>query len=204
MAAVYVKICGLPSPDAAAWALDAGADAIGVVMSRRSVRNVDADTAARIVAVSQGHVDTVLVTNDLTVDEAVAAAELIGVDVLQLHGRYSPDDFARAAAAFPRIWRAQSLSEGADLTVGAQGEEVLLLDAPRPGSGELWDLSALEGRRPEGQWLLAGGLDPQTVTAAIEAVQPWGVDVSSGVESASGVKDRELIKAFVAAARAAD
>ena len=75
------------------------------------------------------------------------------------------------------------------------------LDAPLAGSGHRWDLSALADQRPEGRWLLAGGLAPDNVAAAIHQASPWGVDVSSGVESSRGVKDPELIRKFVAAAR---
>ncbi|RYZ26791.1 MAG: phosphoribosylanthranilate isomerase, partial [Propionibacteriaceae bacterium] len=84
--------------------------------------------------------------------------------------------------------------------VGAWGEEVLLLDAPKPGSGERWDLSDLADRAPDGTWLIAGGLSPANVREAVEAVRPWGVDVSSGVETAPGEKSSELIRAFVEAA----
>lgn len=200
---MYVKVCGLDNLANALVAVAAGADAIGVVMSRRSPRNLEFESAAEIVAAVRDDVQTVLVVNDMEAVEAAGIAQRLGVGVLQLHGKkYARQDFVDAAAVFPRLWRATSLAENPDLTVGAWGEEHLLLDAPKPGSGERWDLSELVTRRPAGEWLLAGGLSPLNVAEAIAVAGPWGVDVSSGVESTPGVKDPERIRAFVAAARA--
>lgn len=198
---MFVKVCGLTAVDDVAVAIEAGADAIGVVSNRTSPRAVDEALAREIVAAAHGAVDTVLVVNDMP---AVAAAHLagrLGVSVLQLHGTYDAADFAAAGALFPRLWRATSLTHDPDLTVGAYGEELLLLDAPRPGSGEQWDLNTLRERPPAGRWLLAGGLRPDNVAAAIAQVQPWGVDVSSGVESSPGVKDPVKIREFLSAIR---
>ena len=197
----YVKVCGLRHPEEAEVALAAGADAIGVVFSQKSPRRVSVDEARAVVAAVAGRIDTVVVTNDLDAAEAAQIAREIGASVVQLHGSYTAEDFARARAIVPRVWRATSLAETDELTVGAYGDEVMLLDAPRPGSGERWDLSALAAHNLSGRWLLAGGLNPDNVAAAIADVHPWGVDVSSGVESAPGVKDLDKIRAFVASAR---
>ncbi|MCF8611565.1 phosphoribosylanthranilate isomerase [Gordonia sp. HY285] len=200
---MYVKVCGLTDPATVDVAVDAGADAIGVVMNRTSARAVDAETARTIIERTGGRVDTVLVVNDmLAVDAAHIAADL-GFSVLQLHGRYAADDFAAAAAVLPRLWRATSLANDPPLQVGAYGEESLLLDAPRPGSGERWDLSVLTDRGVTGRWLLAGGLTAGNVADAVAQASPWGVDVSSGVESAPGVKDHTAVRAFVVNAKAA-
>ena len=196
---MYVKICGLTSVEAAHAAIDAGADAIGVVMNQTSVRRLDFDRAAEIVAVGRGRVDTVLVVNDMTAIEAAQTASALGVSVLQLHGNYSAEDFVSAISIFPRLWRATSLKRSPDVTVGAFGEETLLLDAPTPGSGERWDLNQVG--IVDGDWILAGGLNPDNVADAIATIHPWGVDVSSGVESSPGVKDLDKIRKFIAAAR---
>jgi len=198
---VYVKICGLSTVESARVALEAGADAIGVVMSARSPRHIGAETAREIVGVAAGSAETVLVVSDMPAAEAAALARSLGIDILQLHGAYSRGDFADALAVIPRVWRATSLAKNPDLGVGAWGEESILLDSPRAGSGESWDWSAVARTPPRGRWMLAGGLTPETVREAIAATAPWGVDVSSGVESAPGVKDAALIRAFVAAAR---
>ncbi|WP_431970196.1 phosphoribosylanthranilate isomerase [Nocardia sp. bgisy134] len=198
---MYVKICGLTSVAAADAAIAAGADAIGVVMNRTSPRRLEFGAAAEIIAAAGDRVDTVLVVNDMSAADAAENAAKLGVAVLQLHGPYTREDFTNALTIVPRVWRATSLKSDPDLTVGAFGEEALLLDAPKPGSGERWDLSKLGARKPEGKWMLAGGLGPDNVIEAIRAVQPWGVDVSSGVEASPGVKDLQKVRDFITAAR---
>ncbi|GEE00818.1 N-(5'-phosphoribosyl)anthranilate isomerase [Gordonia spumicola] len=200
---MYVKVCGLTDPDTVDVAVDAGADAVGVVMNRTSPRAVDADTARSIVDRAGGRVDTVLVVNDMSAADAARIAAGLGFSVLQLHGGYTEADFADAAAIFPRLWRATSLAVDPPLEVGAYGEVALLLDAPRPGSGETWDLSVLADRGVHGAWLLAGGLTSDNVADAIAAARPWGVDTSSGVEASPGVKDHAKVRAFIKAAREA-
>ncbi len=195
---MYVKICGLRDSDALEAALDAGADAVGFVVSPGSPRDVDPDRAAGLVASARGRADTVLVVSHATAAEAVTLAARIGVDVVQLHGRYGETDVATVLAAGVRVWRAASVTDGTPLQVGAWGEEVLLLDAPVAGSGRRWDSRGVDAR---GRWMLAGGLDPGNVAAAIAESRPWGVDVSSGVESSRGVKDPARIREFVAAVR---
>ncbi|MFJ9823853.1 phosphoribosylanthranilate isomerase [Streptomyces sp. NPDC101160] len=201
---MFVKVCGLATTADIDVAVEAGADAIGLVISGTSVRGLEREHAARLAAHAPAGVLSVLVVNDTPAVEAAGLARELGVGALQLHGgHYGAEDFAAAARVFPRLWRATSLKERPDTRVGAHGEEVLLLDSPRAGSGARWDLSLLDGARPEGTWLLAGGLDPENVAEAIAQGRPWGVDVSSGVESAPGVKDHDRIRAFVAAAKAA-
>lgn len=195
-----MKICGLRDPEALRAALEAGADAVGFVVSPGSPRDVDPAVAAALVATVDGKAETVLVVSHSTPSEALDLARAIGVDVVQLHGRYTAQDVAAVRAGGVRVWRAASVADGTPLEVGAWGEETLLLDAPVAGSGHRWDASGVETR---GRWMLAGGLTPDNVAAAIAESRPWGVDVSSGVESSRGVKDPERIRAFVAAARSA-
>lgn len=200
---MFVKVCGLDNLESARVAVDAGADAIGVVISQGSPRNLAVEAAAEIVDSVRTQVETVLVVSDMSAAQAAETALSVGVSILQLHGRYVRDDFTQARRHFDRVWRATSLSDDTDLHVGAWGEELLLLDAPRAGSGQRWDLGNLDTRRPDGRWLLAGGLAPDNVAEAIRLARPWGVDVSSGVEGARGVKDHDAIRAFVAGARSA-
>ncbi|GAC58249.1 N-(5'-phosphoribosyl)anthranilate isomerase [Gordonia hirsuta DSM 44140 = NBRC 16056] len=199
---MFVKVCGLTTVDDVAVAVEAGADAIGVVINRTSPRAVTPDLARSIIAAADGAVETVLVVNDMPAEDAARLAGRIGATVLQLHGAYTAADFAAARALFPRLWRATSLAHDPDLTVGAYGEQVLLLDAPQPGSGRQWDLGALADTAPSGDWILAGGLRPDNVARAIAQARPWGVDVSSGVESSPGVKDHGKIREFLSSATA--
>lgn len=195
---MYVKICGLRTAEHARVAVEAGASAVGVVMNRTSSRRATDDEARAVVEAVAGRADVVLVVNDMDARDAAETACGLGFDVVQLHGpAYTDADFAAAREVLPRVWRATSLDVDPPLDVGACGEEVLLLDAPRPGSGERWDLSALAESAPQGRWMVAGGLAPDNVVAAVHAVRPWGVDVSSGVEVAPGEKDSALVREFV-------
>lgn len=198
---MYVKVCGLDSVESAAVAVESGADAIGIVMSRTSPRRRTAEEASEIFGSVPVSVDRVLVVHDMPSTDAAQIAAAVGANVLQLHGSYTGDEVRAAGALFPRVWRATSLADDPELHVGAFGEELLLLDAPKPGSGERWDLSELVRRRPDGRWLLAGGLHSGNVSEAIGEAQPLGVDVSSGVESAPGVKSHARIRDFVGAAK---
>jgi len=199
---VYVKICGLRTAEHARTAVDAGADAVGVVMNRTSPRRASDDEAIAVIEAAAGSVDSVLVVNDMDATEAARKAVRLGFDVLQLHGAaYGPEDFASALNVVGRVWRATTLAVNPSLTVGDWGEEVLLLDAPSPGSGERWDLSGMADRVPTGKWMVAGGLRPDNVAEVVAHVAPWGVDVSSGVETVPGEKSNALITAFLTAVR---
>lgn len=207
---MFIKICGLSTERDVEVVVEAGADAMGLVLSSSSPRAVSPERARELVAVARGALTTVLVVHDLPIRTAIDHSRTIGGDVLQLHG-YSPADALLAAAELPRTWRAVAVASHSagepraaaePVVVGEQGEEALLLDSATPGSGERWDLAALGGP-PTGRWLLAGGLTPDNVAGAIRDACPWGVDVSSGVESTRGVKDHALVRRFVAAARGA-
>ena len=203
---MYVKICGLRIPEHATLAAERGADAVGVVMSEPSPRHATPEQATAVIAAARAAnpaIDTVLVVREMPAVEAATTARRLGFDVLQLHGGYSAADFADAAAIHPRVWRAASLATTSALRFGDYGEERLLVDSAVAGSGEPWDLRLIAGAELGSAWLLAGGLGPENVADAIRAALPGGVDVSSGIESAPGVKSPERIERFIAAARAA-
>ncbi|MFF0768455.1 phosphoribosylanthranilate isomerase [Nonomuraea wenchangensis] len=194
---MYVKICGLSEPAHVAAAVEAGADAIGFVMTR-SPRRVTPERAAELAAAVPGHVLTVGVFRGEDPETVRAAVLTSGVRAIQLHGRHPHADFLALRDLGLTLVRA--VDSAADLRCGAYDEDLLLVDAPHAGSGQPWDWAAVRGR-PSGRWLLAGGLSPDNVTEAIAAADPWGVDVSSGVETAPGVKDPALIEAFLKAVR---
>lgn len=192
----FVKICGLRTAADVAAATAAGADAVGFLFAT-SPRQVDAHTARELAALA-GDMLTVGVFKDMPAAQVREVARASGVRVVQLHGHYPKDAFTEVADPAWRLIRAVSHT-APDLRVGAYGEDILLVDAPRAGSGESWDYESVAGL--SGQWLLAGGLTPATVAAAQRTTGAWGVDVSSGVESSRGVKDAALIAQFVAAAK---
>jgi phosphoribosylanthranilate isomerase len=195
---VFVKVCGLRTAADVAAAVDAGADAVGFVFAPGSPRLV---TVAEARELSAGlDLMAVGVFTRMPAAEAGRIASAAGLDAVQLHGDYPREAFVELDGLGVPLVRATPLTADTDVTVGAYGEDMLLLDSPVAGSGERWDLSVL-AHPPEGRWILAGGLTPDNVGKAIAAVQPWGVDVSSGVESSRGVKDHGMIREFVAAAR---
>lgn len=204
--ALYVKICGMRDPDLTKLAVDLGANAIGVVMSVGTPRHASDDEARAVIAAAKAaraSVDTVLVVNNMAAGEAAQRAVALGFDVLQLHGRYSAADFAAAEMIVPRVWRAASLAHFPTIVPDEFGEERLLLDGADPGSGARWSFADRSPSEFGDHWLLAGGLSPDNVAGAVAQLSPAGVDVSSGVESAPGIKDAELIARFIAAARGA-
>ncbi|MGW7329500.1 phosphoribosylanthranilate isomerase [Streptomyces sp. NPDC054840] len=199
MADVFIKICGLRTARDVDVAVGAGAQAVGFVFAPGSPRTVDAATARELAARVPAGVLTVGVYRGQALDEVRRLTEESGVRGVQLHGEEGPEDFAALRADGRTLLRATAERVK---RCGEYGEDLLLLDAPDPGSGKPWNWGAADFTAPEGRWLLAGGLNPGNVRAALVATGAWGVDVSSGVERERGVKSPELIRAFIEAARA--
>jgi len=207
-----IKICGVTRADDAAAVAASGAHYLGLNFWPRSKRFVSAERAAVVAAAARGAgaVQLVGVFVDATAGEIAAIARGVGLDVIQLHGDETPDDVAAVARATGRpVWKALAVGEPRDLAgLERWPVDAFLLDAPavgRGGSGKVFDWTlACEARTrdPGRQFVLAGGLGPHNVAAAIAAVAPWAVDVASGVESAPGIKDVLKVAAFIAAATA--
>lgn len=206
-----VKICGLNDAVAVTAAVAAGADLLGFVFVPASPRGVTPAQAASIAPAAGGPLRVGLFVDptDAQVAEVLAAMPL---DLLQLHGAETPARCAALHQAFGvPIMKAVGIAGAADLDRLAEYAPVvdrLLLDAPAPAVGGLpggnargFDWALLAGRTLPRPWLLAGGLTPETVGAAIAITGAPGVDVSSGVERARGVKDPACIAAFLAAVR---
>lgn len=196
---VFVKICGLKTAHDVDVAVEAGADAVGFVFAPGSPRTVDAATARALAAGVPAGVLTVGVFRGQSVAEVRRFTEESGVRGVQLHGEEGPEDFAALRAPGRTLLRATA--EHVE-RCGEYGEDLLLLDAPDPGSGKPWNWGSAEFTAPRGHWLLAGGLTPENVGEALRTTGAWGVDVSSGVERERGVKSPELIRAFVRTAHA--
>ncbi|MDB5530908.1 MAG: phosphoribosylanthranilate isomerase [Devosia sp.] len=210
---LIVKICGIKTPDMLEVAIEAGADMVGFMHFVRSPRHVTIEEVASLISEARGRVQTcvVLVNPD---NSCVAEIAALGPDWIQLHGPETPHRVeAIRAEAGVEIMKALPIG-GADdvahVAAFAQIADRILLDAKPPkgadrpgGLGESFDWSLLKALDPALDFMLSGGLTPENVAEAIRTVRPFGVDVSSGVETAPGVKDKRLIEAFIRNARAA-
>lgn len=211
--AVSVKICGLTEPAGLAAAIGAGARYVGFVFFAKSPRNVAPAVATELAGqVPPGVARTGLFVNP---DDAALDAVLAGVplDLIQLHGSESPARVAevKARTGLP-VMKAVGVADPQDLDAlwdyGLVADMLLIdakppKDAPLPGgNGLAFDWRLLVGRQIIKPWLLAGGLTPDNVHEAIRLTRAPGVDVSSGVESAPGVKDPDRIRSFIARATA--
>ncbi len=201
-----VKICGVTSTAAAAAAVAAGADAIGLVAVPASPRFVDEETIRAVRSCVPPFVQIVAVYRDPTPEQIDGVRFHFG-DRVQLHGREDEALVAHAARRCGRVIRALAFDPVAIRRWNRCGDvDALLIDGPEGGSGRGFDHDALAALLPaiDKPVILAGGLDPDNVADAIRALRPFAVDVSSGVESAPGVKDPERIEAFCRAVREAD
>lgn len=198
---MFVKVCGLGTPESVRAAVEAGADAVGFVLTA-SPRVVSPSQASALLAEVPKGVVPVGVFRDEPAADAVAIARAAGLEWIQLHGRRSRGDVATVHDAGMKLVRAVAMGAAAE-DLEDWGEDLLLIDAAVPGSGEAWDYASV-AKLPvlqERKWLLAGGLDAANVAQASTAAHAWGVDVSSGVESSRGVKDLAKVSAFVQAAK---
>lgn len=201
------KICGITRIDDGLTAVAAGADAIGLVFYGKSPRAVSAEQARKIAAALPPFVTTVGLFVDAPAAEVEAVLAEVPLDLLQFHGNESPD-YCRGFSR-PYI-KAVRMAEGVDLNrVAAEYAEArgILLDSYRKGvpggTGHTFDWA----RIPVGldmPVILAGGLKPENVTDAVRRVQPYAVDVSSGVELEKGIKDSDKIFAFMRGVEIAD
>ncbi|WP_323015052.1 phosphoribosylanthranilate isomerase [Devosia sp.] len=211
---LVIKICGIKTPDILETAIAAGADMVGFVHFSRSPRHASVEQIGDLISQARGRVQTcvLLVNPD---NSCVAEVAALGPDWIQLHGPETPNRIeAIRAEAGVEIIKALPIGSVADVANVAQFATVadrILLDAKPPkgadrpgGLGDTFDWGLLEALDPSIPFMLSGGLTPQTVADAITTVRPFGVDVSSGVERAPGVKDKRLIEAFIANARSAN
>ena len=210
---LVIKICGIKTPDILETVIEAGADMVGFMHFPRSPRHLELDPIGELISLARGRIETcvVLVNPDNTLVAQVAA---LGPDWIQLHGPETPHRVEairdEAGIAIMKVCSIGGPEDVAHVASFAECADRILLDtkppkgADRPGGlGQSFDWALLKALDPSLSFMLSGGLTPETVAAAIKAVRPMGVDVSSGVEKAPGVKDAGLIRAFIEKARAA-
>ncbi|NBR12330.1 MAG: phosphoribosylanthranilate isomerase [Alphaproteobacteria bacterium] len=211
---LIIKICGLKTPETLEAAIAAGADWVGFVFFAKSPRNVLLDEAKVLGQIVGSRAKKVALSVDAD-DAALADIEkALTPDLHQLHGHEAPERVAAIRARFGRpVIKAVGIAEAADLEAARAYETAadwLLLDAKPPknaalpgGNGLPFDWQLLAGLDLQKPFMVSGGLDPSNVGEAIAISHPAGVDVSSGVEAAPGIKDPAKIRAFIEAARRA-
>jgi len=208
-----VKVCGVTIAADAIAAATWGARFLGINLWPGSARYVPLSGAAPLVAAIRAVVPDVSVVGvfvDAQPETIAEAVRTIGLDVVQLHGAEPPADCSTVATLTGvRVWKAVQVRGSSDThDLGRWPVDAILLDAPSPGRGGSgtrfdWTLArAAVLAHPSHRILLAGGLTPENVGAAIGAVAPWAVDVASGVEREPGVKDLVKLRAFLSAAQA--
>jgi len=199
---MFVKICGITNEDDALLAVAMGADAVGFVFAP-SPRQIAAQQVYDITRRLPPEILTVGVFRDEHPKRVVEIVNRAGVKAAQLHGSENAEAVAEVARSVRWVIKAYPAGSPKVAAAATLATDLILLDAPSPGSGQLFDWT-LAGEVPEGMRLiLAGGLDPDNVADAVRAVEPWGVDVSSGVERAPGKKDALKVKRFIERAKAA-
>jgi phosphoribosylanthranilate isomerase len=212
---VLVKICGLRTPDALDAALEAGADMVGFVFFPPSPRNLGIEAARALGERVQGRARMVALSVDATDAEFERAIEALKPDMLQLHGKETPDRVVAVRSRFGLpVIKALPIEQKSDLAPIRIYEKVadrLLFDARAPrdatrpgGLGKTFDWQLLENLDLAVPFMLSGGLDAGNVAQALRITHAPSIDVSSGVERAPGEKDLDKVRAFVRAARAAD
>lgn len=209
-----IKICGLKTAEAIDHAVALGATHVGFIFFQKSPRHIEPDDAGRLADRVRGRAKIVSVTVDADNDELDEIVAMIRPDILQLHGRETPDRVltVKAVTGLP-VWKALSISEAADLKRVDAYDGIanrFLFDAKKPknsdlpgGNGVSFDWTLLKGLSERVDYMLSGGLDKDNVGEAIRIARPTGIDLSSGVESSPGVKSIDMMDEFFAAVRAA-
>ncbi|KAA9005183.1 phosphoribosylanthranilate isomerase [Histidinibacterium aquaticum] len=209
---VRVKICGLSDPQTVEAAAGAGASYVGFVFFERSPRNLSVEAAREAAVAAPLGVAKVALTVDPTDEQLDEILDRVPLDMLQLHGRETPERVAEVRARFGLpVMKAVGIAGREDVekldAYGAVADQLLVDAKPAPGgplpggNGVAFDWRLVANRRWPVPWMLAGGLDAGNVAQALDLTGARQVDVSSGVESAPGVKDPERIAAFIRAAR---
>lgn len=203
---MFVKICGITTEEDALLAVAMGADAIGFNFAPSSPRQIAVSRARDIASRLPPEVVTVGVFRDETPDRVVAAVNAAGLRAAQLHGHETAEQSQWVRARLPLVIKAFAAGDPEIARFVEYGADAVLVDSPQPGSGEVFDWSLAEGAPPGQRFILAGGLTPSNVAAAIARVRPWGVDVATGVEveGSPGHKEAPKVRAFIENARAAE
>lgn len=203
VAPVFVKICGITTEEDALLAVGLGADAVGFVFAP-SPRQIAVDRARDIARRLPPGVLTVGVFRDELPARVVDMVHRAGLAAAQLHGHESTEQARLVRSQVSTVIKALPAGDPGLSNIAAYGADVVLVDSATPGSGEVFDWRLAEDAPKTGhRVMLAGGLDPTNVAEAVARVQPWGVDVATGVEREPGRKDPVKLRLFIEAAKGA-
>jgi phosphoribosylanthranilate isomerase len=197
---LFVKICGITSETDALLAVGLGADAVGFIFAP-SPRQVSVSTVGDIVKRLPHGVLSVGVFRDEAPTRVVEVANAIGLGAVQLHGHETAEDCRWIRQRVPCAIRAFSAGDRTVERFTEFGADYLLIDGPSPGSGEVFDWRLAEGVLDPSRLIMSGGLTSDNVGQAVARIRPFGVDVSTGVESEPGRKDPKRLSEFITAAR---
>jgi phosphoribosylanthranilate isomerase len=198
----FVKICGVTTEEDALLAVGLGASAVGFILAP-SPRQLAAARIADIVKRLPADTVSIGVFRDESPERVVDIVNHAGLTGAQLHGHEAPASTRYVKERVGLVIKAFPAGSPRLADADEFGADLVLVDAPTPGSGRLIDFAVLEGLGDASRLVLAGGLTPENVTEAIHRVAPFGVDVATGVEASPGVKDPRKVAAFIATARAA-
>ncbi len=198
---VFVKICGITNEEDALLALAMGADALGFVFAPGSRRQVRVETAKEIIRRLPTGTVTVGVFRDERPERVIEVVNAVGLTGAQLHGREPLSEIRWIRQRTTFVIQAFAAGDPALASVGNGPADVILVDSPDPGSGRLFDWKLAEGAPGGIRLMVAGGLTADNVGDAIRRLRPWGVDVSTGVESSPGRKDARKLRRFIQEAR---
>lgn len=203
---VRVKICGITNLDDAMAAVDFGADALGFVFFRESPRCIKHADAGKIIKRLPSFITTIGVFVDEKPEQIEKIVTMTGIDVIQLHGNESPE-WCNLSRRMIKAIRVKSLESLDPLIHYKDRVSAFLLDTFTPdifgGTGQIFNWDIAMYAKQFGRIILAGGLTPDNIAKAVRRVQPYGVDVSSGVESGKGKKDHKKMKLFIEKAKGA-
>jgi phosphoribosylanthranilate isomerase len=201
---MFVKICGVTNEDDALLAVAMGADAIGFVFAP-SPRQVHPEVVRDILKRLPHDTLTIGVFRNETPERVIDIVGRTGLKGVQLHGGETAEDLRLVRLRVPFVIQALPAGDArlAGAGIGPERADVVLVDSPEPGSGNVFDWSLAEGAPDGVRLLLAGGLNPDNVEQAIRKVRPWGVDSASGTEASPGKKDATKVRLFVARAKEA-
>lgn len=198
---MFIKVCGLTNEEDALFAVAMGTDALGFVFAPGSSRLVKPSEVRDIIKRLPPETVTVGVFRDERPERVAEIVNKVGLTGAQLHGKETLAEVRWIRGRIKFVIQAFRAGDAAIRSAGNGPADVVLIDAPQPGSGKVFDWSLAEGAPGGIRLMLAGGLNAENVSGAIRRVRPWGVDVSTGVEASPGRKDPRKVRRFIEAVR---